>query len=163
MLVSGIQHIDSVFLQIVVFVQLLSCVWVFAAPWTAACQASLSSTIFHSLLKFTFVESVMLFNHLILCHTLSFGHQFFPASASFPMSWLFTSCGQRTGASASASVLPMNIQDWFPLGSTGLISLLSKGLSRVFSSTKIWRHQFFYTAFFYCPALTSVYDYWKKP
>ena len=60
--------------------------------------------------------------------------QSFPASGSFPMSWFFVSCGQRIGASAPASVLPMNIQGWFPLGLTGLISLLSKGLSRVFSS-----------------------------
>ena len=71
--------------------------------------------------------------------------QSFPASGSFPMSRLFISGGQSIGASASASVLPMNIQDWFPLGMTGLISLKSKGLSRVFSSTKIQKHQFFGT------------------
>ena len=69
--------------------------------------------------------------------------QSFPSSRSFSMSWLFASGGQRIGASASASVLPMNIQDWFPVGLTGLISLLSKGLSRVFSSTTVQRHQFF--------------------
>ena len=67
----------------------------------------------------------------------------FPAPRSFPMSWLFLSGGQSTGASASASVLPMNIQDWFPLGWTGLFSLLSKGLSRVFSNTTVQKHQFF--------------------
>ena len=66
-----------------------------------------------------------------------------PASGSFLMSWIFASGGQSIGASASASVLSMNIQGWFPLGLTGLISLLSKGLSRVFSSTTVWRHQFF--------------------
>ena len=71
--------------------------------------------------------------------------QSFPASGSFPMSQFFTSSGQNIGASASASVLPMNTQDWFPLGLTGLISLLSKGLSRVFSSTVIWKHRFFST------------------
>ena len=65
----------------------------------------------------------------------SFCLQSFPASGSFPVSWLFESGGQTIGASASSSVLPMNIQDWFPLGLTGLISLLSKGLSRVFFST----------------------------
>ena len=71
--------------------------------------------------------------------------QSFPASGSFPMFWrLFTSGGQSIGASASAAVLPMNIQDWFLLGLTGLISLLSKGLSRVFSSTIVWKHQFFH-------------------
>ena len=72
----------------------------------------------------------------------SFCLQSFPASKSFPMSQLFTG-GQSIWASASVSVLPMNIQSWFPLGLTGLFSLLSKGLSRVFSSTTIWKHQFF--------------------
>ena len=66
-----------------------------------------------------------------------------PASGSFPMSWLFASGGQSIGASASASVPPVNTQGWFPLGLTGLISLLSKGLSRVFSSITIWKHQLF--------------------
>ena len=68
--------------------------------------------------------------------------QSFPASGSFPVSQLFTSGGQSIGASASASVL-MNIQGWFPLGLTGLISLVSKGLSRVFFHTTVWKHQFF--------------------
>ena len=67
----------------------------------------------------------------------------FPASGSFPMSCVLVSGGQITGASASVSVLPVNIQDWFPLRLTGLISSLSKGLMKVFSSTTIWRHQFF--------------------
>ena len=69
--------------------------------------------------------------------------QSFPASGSYPMSQLFTSGGQSIGVSASASVLPMNIQDWFSLGWTGWISLLSKGLSRVFSNTALRRHKFF--------------------
>ena len=69
--------------------------------------------------------------------------QSFPASGSFPMSQFFTSGGQSIGASASASVLPMNIQDWSPLGWAGWISLKSKGLSRVFSSTTVQKHQFF--------------------
>ena len=67
--------------------------------------------------------------------------QSFPPSGSFPMSHLFTSCGQSIGASTSASVLPMNIQDWFPLGLTGVISLLSKGLSRVFYNIIVQKHQ----------------------
>ena len=67
--------------------------------------------------------------------------QSFPASGSFPMSWLFASASQNVGV--SASVFPMNIQDQFPLGLTGLISLQSKGLSRVFSNTTVWKHQFF--------------------
>ena len=69
--------------------------------------------------------------------------QSFPASGSFPMSQFFASGGQSIGVSASASVLPMNIQDWFPLGWTGWISLQSKGLSRVFSNTTVQKHQFF--------------------
>ena len=71
--------------------------------------------------------------------------QSFPASESFPVNQFFASGGQRLGVSASASVLPMNIQDWFPLGLTGLISLQSKGLSRVFSNTTVQKHQFFST------------------
>ena len=80
--------------------------------------------------------------HLTHC-LISFSScpQSFPASGSFPVSQLFTSGGKRIRA--SASVLPMNIQDWFPLRLTGLITLLSKGLSRVFSSTTVWKHQFF--------------------
>ena len=85
--------------------------------------------------------------------------QSFPASESFPMSQLFASGGQSIGASASASVLPMNIQDWFPLGLSGLI-LQSKGLWRVFSNITIQKHQFFGAQPFYCPALTSIHDYW---
>ena len=71
--------------------------------------------------------------------------QFFPASGSFPVTRLFASGGQSTGASALVSVLPMQIQGWFPLGLTGFISLLSKGLSGVFSTTTVWKHQFFGT------------------
>ena len=81
-------------------------------------------------------------NHLILCHPLSSCLQSFPASGSFPMSCLLASGGQSIGASASTSVLLMNIQGLFPLGLTGLISLQFKGLSRVFYSTTIWKRQF---------------------
>ena len=95
-----------------------------------------------SLLKLMSVELVMPSNHLILWCPLFFFLQSFPPSVSFTMSWLFASSGQGIRASASASVLPMNIQDWFPLGLIGLISLQYKGLSRVFSSTTIWKHQF---------------------
>ena len=80
-------------------------------------------------------------NHLILCHPFSSWLQSFPASGSSAMSRLFTSSGQSIGA--SASVLSMNIQDWSPLGLTGLISLQSKGLSRVFSSAMDQKHQLF--------------------
>ena len=121
-------------------VHLLSHVQFFATPWTAACQ---SIVISQSLLKLMSIESVIPSNHLILCCPLLLLPQSFPASGSFPMSQFFTSGGQSIKASASASVLPMNIQDWFPLGLTGLISLQSKGLSRVFSSSTIQKHQFF--------------------
>ena len=88
---------------------------------------------------------VMPSNHLIFCHPLLLLPSIFPSIRIFPMSQFFTSGGQSIGASASASVLPMNIQDCFPLGLTGLISLQSKGLSRVFSNTTVQKHQFFST------------------
>ena len=95
-----------------------------------------------SLLKFMSIESVMPSNHLILCHTL-FCLQSFPAAGSFPMSQFFTSGGQSIRVSASASVLPMNIQYWFPLGLSGWIALQSKRLSWVFPNTTVQKHQFF--------------------
>ena len=87
--------------------------------------------------------------------------QSFPASGSFPVSWLFASGGQSI--EASASVLPVNIQDWFLLGFTGLISLLSKGLSRVFSNITVQKHQFLHASvishLLYGPTFTSIHDY----
>ena len=126
-------------------VQLLSHVRLFVIPWTAACQASLSFTSSWSLLKLMSIESVMSSNHLILCRPLLLLPSIFPASGSFQMSQLFASGGQSIGVSASASVLPMNIQDLFPLGWTEWISLQSKGLWRVFSNTTVQKHQFFGT------------------
>ena len=105
--------------------------------------SSSSFTISQSLLKFMPIESVMQFNHLILCHPLLFYLQSFSASRPFTMSWSITSDGQSIGA--STSVLPMNIQDWFSLGLTGLISSQSMELSRDISSTTIWKHLFFDT------------------
>ena len=112
------------------------------------CSMPESFTVSGSLLRLMSLESLILSNHLILWRPLSSCLQSFPASGSFPVSWLFASGGQSIGASVLASILPMNIQDWFPLGLTGLISLLSKGLSRVFSSTSLkasilWRSAFF--------------------
>ena len=124
-------------------VQSLSCVWLFAAPWPAAHQASLSITNSWSLHKLMSIESVMPSNHLILVIPFSSCLQSFPASGSFLMSQLFASGGQSIAVSASASVLPMNTQDWFPLGWTGLISLQSEGLSRVLSNTEVQKYQFF--------------------
>ena len=88
--------------------------------------------------------------------------QSFPASGSFQMSQSFLSGGQRIGVSASASVLPMNTQDWSPLGWTGLISLLSKGISRIFSTPQFKSINSLALSFLYGPSLTSIHDYWKK-
>ena len=87
--------------------------------------------------------------------------QSFPASRCFQMSLCFTSGGQSIGVSASASVLSMNIQDWFPLGWTGWISLQSKGFSRVFSNTIVQKQSILWHSFCYSPTLISVHDYWK--
>ena len=84
------------------------------------------------------------------------------ASGSFQMSQFFTSGGQNIEVLALASVLPVNIQDWFPLGWTGWISLQSKGLSRVFSNTTVQKHQFFDAQLSYGPTLTSIHDHWKN-
>ena len=124
----------------------LSHVQPFATPWTAACQASLSITNSQSYPNSCPLNHV----HWWWCHptmsssVVSFSSclQSFPATGSFQMSQLFASGGQSMGVSASTSVLPMNIQDWSPLGWTGWISLQSKGLSRVFSNTPVQKHQF---------------------
>ena len=99
----------------VVIVQSLSHVWLFVTSWTVVPQAPLSSHVSQSLFKLMSIESVMLYNQLILSCPFSFCLQSFPASGAFPMSQLFASGGQSTGA--SATVLPMNTQGWFPLGS----------------------------------------------
>ena len=129
-------------------VQSLSCVWLFATPCTAACQASLSITNFWSLLKLMSIESAMSFNHLILCRLLLPLPSIFPSIRVFSYSQLFTSGVQSIGVSASTSVRPMNIQDWFPLGWTGWISLQSDGSSSLLQhhSSKasiLWRSAFF--------------------
>ena len=120
-------------------VQSLNCVHFFATPWTATCQASLSSTISWSLLKFMFIKLVMLSNHLLLCHLLLLLHSVFPSIRVFsnesalcvrwPKYWSF---------SFSSS---LSNEYSIPLGLTCLISFQSKGLSRVFSSTTVWKHQ----------------------
>ena len=143
-----------------VVVQLLSGVWLFVTPWTAACQASLSFTISQSLLKLMSIESVMPSNHLVICWPLLPPPSIFPTSGSFPMNQLFTSGGQRIGA--SASVLPVNIQDWFPLGLAGWISLQSKGLSRVFSNTSSKASNSLVLSILHGPTLTSIHDQWNN-
>ena len=105
--------------------------------------------------KLKSIELVMPFKHLILCHSLLLLLSVFPSIRVFSNSQLFTSGGQSIRVSASASVLPMNIQERFPLGWTGWISLQSKGLSRVFSNTTIQKHQFFGTVVKNLPANAS--------
>ena len=126
-----------------VIVQSLSCVSSLQITWTEAHQAPLPSTI--SIISWNSCSLSWWFYLTILSSAthFSFCHQTFPASRSFPVSQLFASGGQSIGALASATVLPMNIQDRFPW-LTGLISLQSNGLSRIFSSTIIWK-QFFGT------------------
>ena len=123
---------------------LFSHVWLFKTPWTEDCKASLSSTISRNLLQLHWVCPLSQWCYLTISSSAAsfFCLQSFPASGSFPISQLFTSDGWSIGASVSASVLPVNIQDWFPLGLTGLISLQFKGLSRVFNTT-VQKHQFF--------------------
>ena len=123
-------------------VQSLSHVQLFATPWTAACQASLSITSSRSPPKLMSIESVMPSNCLILCSPLLL-LSIFPSIRVFSNELVLFIGGQSIGVSALASVLPMNIQDWSPLGWTGWISLLSKGLSRVFSNITVQKHQFF--------------------
>ena len=122
-------------------VQSLSHFRLFATPWTAARQASLSITNFQSSL--TSIKSVMASAISSSVVLFSSCPQSLPASGSFPMSWLVAWGGQSIGISALASVLPKNTQDWSPLEWTGWISLQSKGLSRVFSNTTVQKHQFF--------------------
>ena len=124
-------------------VQMLSHVRLFANPWTAPHQASLSITNSQSPPKPLFIELVM--PSTISSSGVPFSSclQSFPVSGSSQMNQLFTLGGQSIGASASTSVLPVNTQDWSPLGWTGWISLQSKGLSRVFANTIVQKHQFF--------------------
>ena len=153
-------------------VESLSHVRLFANPWTAAHQASLPISNTWSPPKPMYIESVMPSNHLISVIPFSSCPQSFPASGSFPMSQLFPSDGQSIGVSASASVLPMNTQDWSPLGWTGWISLQSKGFSRVFSLTPQFKSSsslalsflsfFCFSSFLYSSTITSIHDHWKN-
>ena len=126
-------------------------------PWTAARQASLY-TISQSLFKLMSIESVMPSNHLILCHPFLLLPSVFPSIKVFSNESVLHISGQSIGVSASASVIPMNIQNWSPL--TGWIFLQSKGLSRVFSNT-IQKHQFFSTQLSLVQ-LSHPHDYWKN-
>ena len=134
---------NTIFLDSISSVQSLSHVWLFKTPWTAVCLASLSTANSQSLLKLMSIESVMPSNHLILCRPLRLPPSIFPRIRVFSKESVFHIKWPSIGVSASASVLPMNIWDWFPLGWTGWISLQSKGLSRDLSNTTVQKHQFF--------------------
>ena len=124
-------------------VQSLSCVRLCAIPQTAAHQASLSITNPWSLLKLMSIESVMPPNHLILCHPLLLPLSSFPSIRVFSNESAFHIRWSKCWSFSFSTVLPMSIQDCFPLGWTGWISFQSKGLSRVFSNTTVQKHQFF--------------------
>ena len=142
-------------------VQLLSRVWLFVIPRTAARQASLSITSSWSLLKLMSIESVMPSNHLILCCSLLLLPSIFSASESFTVIQLFLSGGQSIGVLVSTSVLPMNIQDWFPNGLVG--SPYSPRDSQESSATPQFKNICSLAlSFLYSPTLTSVHDYWKN-
>ena len=132
---------DSIF----VAVQSFTRAWLFVTPWTTARQASCPSPTPRAYSNTC--PSSWWCHPTISSFIIPFSSclQAFPASGSFPVSQFFASGGQSIGASASTSVLWMNIQDWFPLGLTGWVSLQSKGLSRVFSNTTVQKHQFFGT------------------
>ena len=136
---------------------------IFTTPWTAACQTFLSITNFKSLLKLMSIESVMACNHLILFCLLLFLLQSFPASGSFPMSQFFTLGGWSIGVSSLASVLPMNIQDWFPLELIGL-NPCSPRDSQESSPTPQFKTNINLSvlSFLYVPTCTSIHDYWKN-
>ena len=143
---NGVDSISFYDFSLLSSVQLLSRVWLFVTWWTIAYKVTLSITNSWSPPKPMSVYSMMSPNHLILSIILfSSCPRSFPASGSFQMSQLFTSCGQCIGGSASTSVPPRNTQDWSPLGWTGWISLHSNGLSRVFSNITVQTHQFFGT------------------
>ena len=138
-------------------------VQIFATPWTTECQAFLSFTVFWSLLKFMSIESVMVSNYLILCYPLLLLPSVFPSIRVFSSESAFCIRWPEYW-SFSFSISPfMNIQVWFPLGLTGLISFLSKGLSRVFSSQHSSKpSNSSVLSLLYGLILTSVHDYWKN-
>ena len=129
-------------------------------PMNHSMKASLSITNSQSLLKPMSTESVMPSNYLILCIPFSSCPQSFPASGSFPVNQLFTSCGQRIEVSASTSVLPMNTQDWFPLGWTGWSPCSPRDSQG--SSTPHLKSINSFALSFFIVQLTSIHDYWQN-
>ena len=148
---------------VVIIVQLLSHVWLLAKPHGPQHTSLLCPPLSPGVRSNSCPLSWWCYPTISSSATpFSFCLQSFLVSGSFPISWLFTSGGQSIRASASASVLPMNIQSWFPLGLTDFISLQSYGLLRVFSSTTVQKHQFFALSLLYGPTLKSICDYWKN-
>ena len=143
-------------------VQLLSHVWLFATTWTAAHQASLSIINSRSLLKLVSIESVMPSNHSSSVIPFSSSLQSFPASGSFKMSQLFESGGQSTAVSISTSVLPMNIQDWFPSGWTGWSPCSPRDSQESSPTPQFKSINSLAFSFLYRPTLTSIHNYWKN-
>ena len=128
---------------VILVIQSLSRVQLFATPWTVAHQAPLSYIISRSLFKFTFIELMMLSSHLMLCHLILLLPSIFLSIRVFSYELALCIRWPKYWASASATILPMNIQGWFHLGWTGLISMQSEGFSRVFLNTIVQKHQFF--------------------
>ena len=140
----------------VVFVQSLSQVQLFVTPWTAALQASLSFTVYRSLLKFMSIEFSNPITIPSFATLFSFCFQSFPASVSFPMNQLVASGGQSVG------VLPMNIQSWFPLGLTGWSPCSPRDSQESSLAPQFKSINSLMLSLLYCPALTSVHVYWKN-
>ena len=143
-------------------VQSLSSVWLFVTPWTAAHQASLSITNSQNLLKLMSITLVMPSTISSSVIPFSTHLQSFWASGSFPMSLFFVSGAQSTGVSTSASVLPMNIQDWFPLGWTGWSPCSLRDPQESSPTPQFKSINSSALSFLYSPTLTSIHDYWKN-
>ena len=135
-------------------VQLLSCVWIFATPWTVARQTSLSITNSRSLPKLMSIELVMPSNHLILCHPRLLLPWIFPSVRVFQMRQLFPSGGQSIAVSALASVLPMNTQGWSPCSPRDSQESSPTPQFKNINSSAL--------SFLHSPTLTSIHDYWKN-
>ena len=143
-------------------VQSFSRVWLFATPWIAACQASLSITSSRSSLKLMSIELVMPSSHLILCRPLLLLPQSLPVSGSFPMSQLFAWGGQSTGVSASTSVPPVNTQNWSPLGWMVGSPCSSRDSQKSSPTPQFKSINSLTLSFLHSPTLTSIHDHWKN-
>ena len=139
----------------------LSRVWLFETPWTTACQASMSITNCQSLLKPMSIESVMPSNYLILCRPL-LSLSIFPSIMVFSNESALHIRWPKYWSLTSASVLPMNIQDWFPLGLTGLISCIPRDSQGSSPTPQFKSISSSVLSFLYSPTLTSIHDYWKN-